>query len=81
MYLRWTVHVPGGPVPMTARGQKARDLRSPDDAAVSQGPAPRTAEPAGPGEARAREHRAMITRIYEGTNQTERVALRLKFGK
>jgi hypothetical protein len=30
MYLRWTFHVPRGTVPMTARGQKAAYLRSPD---------------------------------------------------
>ncbi len=42
---------------------------------VSQGLAPRTAEPAGSGGMLAREHRAMITRIYEGTSQTQRVVM------
>jgi hypothetical protein len=38
---------------------------------VSPGPTPRTAEPAGSGWALARQGKAMITWIYQGTKETQ----------
>jgi hypothetical protein len=42
---------------------------------VTDGPVPHTSEPPVQGGALARERRARITRMYEGTNQTQRVVM------
>ena len=44
-------------------------------APASDGPVPHTSEPPVQGGALARERRARVTRMYEGTNQTQRVVM------
>jgi hypothetical protein len=70
MYLPWTFHVPRGMVLMTTSGQTGpRYPRSPDNQPVPRKGQFHALLNRRVKRALAPEHRAMNTRIYEGTNQ------------